>query len=123
MAKHRRSTKAAYARLFDDPSALFGEGTQVTFYPNGEPEIWIQGPKGHGFRIKASSGRAGFGLSIDTFIGGPVTTLHAMANGEEVTEDVDRISGVSLTQYNGDEWSQAFKRWYAHEGEYPGDKE
>jgi hypothetical protein len=116
----RKRTKAQYARLFDDPSTLFGKGTKVLLYPNGEPEIWIQNALGQGFRITANNGPAGFGVTVSQFAGSPVATLAAMCNSEPINADIDGIAAVSLTQYNSDEWSQQFKKWYQGESEYPG---
>lgn len=120
MARTRR-TKAQYARLFDDPSALFGPGTKVTLYPNGEPEIWIQSADGcKGYRIRCGGGGpAGFGVTVGGFALGPVTSFSGNTPDNQPTNgDVDNF-GLELCQYNRDERSQAYKRWYKGEGGYP----
>lgn len=121
----RRRTKAAYLRLYDDPTSLFPVGKEckpvsVTLFPNGEGEIWIQGSGGKGFRITASEGPAGLGLRISQFVGAPPMTImgNIPADFHVVDADYDAVpslpdaSEISITQYNRDERSQAFREAY-----------
>lgn len=107
-----RHTKAQYAALYDNPGALF-DGVQVTLYPNGSREIWIQGQGGKGFRITASEGRAGLGIRINRVIGAPPITINGNeAKDSEVLQNVPDVTEVTLTQYNSDVRSQAYRRAY-----------
>lgn len=104
--KRMKRTKRAYVALFDNPTALFGNGpdnpgVEAILYPNGERELWIKDARGHGVCIRASAGPAGFGLTIRTFGDAPMT----------IASHEGRY--IELVQYNSDERSQAFARWYA----------
>lgn len=116
-AKHGR-TKTDYTRLFENPASLFGPGTRVALFPNGQPEIWITDTAGiKGVRItRAGNGPAGFGLEIASFAGTPDLTLCAdnVPDGKPVD-----ARWLSLCQYNHDERSQAFKAWYADSANKP----
>lgn len=117
-SKHRHY-KADYARLFDDPGALFRD-CKVTLFPNGEPEIWIQSGDGLGVRVRASNGKAGLGVEVRTFIGAPgLDAFPDMATRIDVRD----ARGIDIVQYRGDDASQAFRRWYHHDegAEYPKD--
>lgn len=65
-----RSTKAAYARLFDDRESLF-PGVETLLFPNGASEIWFRTEDGLGVRVRASNGRAGLGVEVSHFVGTP----------------------------------------------------
>ena len=108
----KRRTKKRYANLFDDPKSLFGNA-RVMLFPNGEPEIWIQSPDGcQGFRLTASCGKAGLGLTIRRFVGGaPMTICGNLAPDGEVMPQKD-AEEISVTQYRSDDYAQAFKKWY-----------
>lgn len=114
----RKRTLKAYMDLFRNPYALFGfgpdnRGAQVTLFPNGDGEIWIQGSGGKGFRITAGEGPAGLALHISTFVGSPPISVTGNASGDyEPIKDVPDARHLSLCIYNGDERSQAFKNWY-----------
>ena len=106
----KRRTKKQYAELYDNPGALF-KGCKVMLWPNGEPEIWINGGR-HSVRIKASVGPAGMSVTIGRFVGG--MPLSVSGNLTEGCKPLGMLNceEVSVTQYNDDEHSQAFKRWY-----------
>ncbi len=118
MPRKRRLQKS-YVELFRDPSTLF-ETARVMLFPNGEPEIWIQGSGGKGFRIVAGEGPAGLSLQISTFIGSPPITIsgNAAVTYDPITDIAD-ARHVSLCQYNGDDRSMAFKEWYQGRAEHP----
>ena len=109
----KKRTKKAYEALFDDPKTLF-EGVEVFLFPNGEREILVRDAKrGHAMRIKVSVGEAGLGLTVQRTTFG--TALSVCGNREGDYEFVrleDDAAELTITQYNGDERSQAFKRWY-----------
>ena len=115
--KRNKRTKTAYAELFDNPSALF-QDAEVLLWPNGVPEIWIRSKDGRkGFRITAGQGNAGFALTIGKFaLSAPMTVGGNLQKDMEVFHAGDAYE-VSLCQYNDDELSQAFKRWYHHTGD------
>lgn len=87
-------------------------GCKVTIRPNGEDVIWIQDARGHGFRISAGAGPAGLRVTAGRFVGGnPISIAGNEAKDSEVFSGPD-MAEVSMCQYNLDERSQAFKRWY-----------
>ena len=109
----KKRTKKAYENLYDHPTALF-EGVEVLLWPNGIPEILIRDVKrGHCMRITASVGPAGMGLRVSrTTLGTPMSVAGNREGDYEVIRlDHDAVE-IGITQYNGDEESQAFKRWY-----------
>lgn len=106
-------TKQQYLELFDNPNYLFGQGTKVILFPNGVHEIWIQNLNGtKGFSISASEGPVGFAVTVKTFAGTPDATLLNTIAADYSSINVDGVRETSLVQYNIDEKSQAFKRWY-----------
>jgi hypothetical protein len=119
MAKRNRRTKAAYQELFEDPTSMF-EGVKVTLFPNGEPEIWLQSADGrHGVKIHASRGDAGFGVSVESFVGTkPITTFAGVTKGEG--RDADR---VEMVQYDSTPYAAAFRAWIEYRGPSPGRKD
>jgi len=110
----RKRTKAAYLRLYDDPTLLDGsyipnakQRAAVTLFPNGEPEVWVTTDGGSdGFRVMFSAGPYGLSVTVRRFIG--TEPLAVTDNGEGSGE-------VNVCQYRPDERSQAFKRWYLNE--------
>lgn len=113
-----KRTLKLYRELFHNPFRLFGgaaddSGAKVTLWPNGEREIWIQGSGGKGFRVTAGEGPAGLSLHISTFVGSPPITVTGNAAGDyQPLPNMPDARHLSLCQYNGDDKSQAFKRWY-----------
>lgn len=122
MARRKRTIKS-YLDLFRNPKALFpsdpahnngqhGLGASVTLWPNGDSEIWIQGSGAKGFRITASEGPSGLALQISSFVGSPPISISGNKAGDyECFAGID-ARHISLCQYNGDDQSQAFKKWY-----------
>lgn len=118
MRKRNHRTKAAYAELHDDPSALFGPGTKTILFPNGEPVIWIKAADGiRGARITAGQGPAGFMVTVEPI--GPAADVFADSDAETVRSVSRR---VEVLQYHDDAWSQAFRLWTMGSGAYPGEK-
>lgn len=87
-------------------------GCKVRICPNMENEIWIQDERGHGFRITAGAGPAGLRVTVGRFVGGNPITIGGNEHSTEEPFSGPDMSQVSLCQYNQDERSQAFKRWY-----------
>jgi len=119
----RRRTKAAYARLFDDPYSLF-PGVKVTLFPNGEPEIWLDMGEGRGFRVTAANGPAAAGITVES-LHGVVPTDVAGAGADyrpEPCNDGLVRPRIEVLQYRPDPWSQAFRAWVRGEAAYPGEK-
>lgn len=108
----KKRTKAAYANLFDNPTALF-EGVEVLLFPNGEREILIRDAKrGHAMRLKVSVGPAGMSLTVSrTTLGTPLSVIGNQEGDYEPIRLEGDAAELSITQYNGDGDSQAFKRW------------
>lgn len=119
MAAKNRAYKSDYARLFDNPSGLFGPGVEVKLWPNGKPVIWIRETStGRVFEVKAGSGPAGFGVTVHAF-----NTFDAIGNTD--ANEPGEIPGtheVELCQFNTDSWSQAYRAWYRGNGEHPGER-
>jgi hypothetical protein len=115
-----RRTKKQYADLYDNPGALF-PGCKVMLWPNGQPEIWINGGT-HSIRIKAAVGPAGMSLTVNRFVGGaPLSVTGNLFKDSEPLGMLD-CEEVAICQYNDDEHSKAFKAWYADpdNNPYPG---
>lgn len=116
------SSKAQYARLYDNPQEL-APGASVMLWPNGqEGTIWVQSPDGrYGFEIEVGGvGPAGFGLTVTPFGLAPDTDVFVDANTEDgARNQVAQAHQVSLVQYHADARSQAFRRWVRKEGGYP----
>src|SRR5580704_17073925 len=116
MARREKRTLKKYQELFHNPFRLFGHrgtdnnsGPSVLLFPNGESEIWIQGQRGKGYRITASEGLAGLGLTISTFVGAPPMTVSGNASGDYAPiTNVPDAREMSLCQYNSDDRSQQF---------------
>jgi hypothetical protein len=116
----KRRLKKSYTELFDNPAALWPD-CKVTLWPNGVPEIWLQNKAGtRGVRITAGEGPSGFGITITRFTCTPPLTVNGNLDGEwmEPFHGGDAYE-VTLCQYNGDEHSQQFKKWYAGQGPHP----
>ncbi len=121
MARQLRRTKTAYAELFDNKRALFPK-CDVTLFPNGTREIWITAGN-HGLRITAGEGPAGLGIQIRRFVGGAPLSVSGNLSPDSAPMGVQDCEEITVTQYNSDDHSQAFKRWYAdsENNPYPGD--
>jgi hypothetical protein len=105
-----KRTKRAYAALFDEPSYLFGNGTETVLFPNGERDIWIKNTRGtKGFSIRASDGPCGFSVRIRAFNNDGVT-VHS--DYLPTTSRLEGLREVECIDYYSDEYAQAFKRWY-----------
>lgn len=111
----KKRTLKRYADLFRDPSALFGPNTETVLFPNGENEIWLKDDRGFGVRITASRGDAGFGVTVQKFVGGTPLTLNGNTAKDWEPYAGPDMQEVTITQYLGDERSQQFKRWYRDE--------
>lgn len=108
-----RRTKKSYAHLYDDPSALFGDGTEVILYPNGEPgTIWVKGPHGTGIEFRASAGPYGLSWRVHTFVGAsPMTVMTTDKEyaEEQVRHDAREVGGV---QYFANEEAHEYRDAY-----------
>jgi hypothetical protein len=124
----KRSTKAAYERLYDDPT-LLGNGTAlVVLFPNGRNVLWVKSADGRrGMELRFSDGPAGLMVGIHNFLGTPGMTL-----GGNLEQDAEvyppkgerrpDFRDVSLVQYRSDEHSQRFRAWSEGRAEHPGEK-
>ncbi len=110
--KRRKRTKRAYAELFDNPGLMFGPHAQVTLFPNGQHEIWIKSQLGT-FRITAGNGPAGFGITVSSAVGDPLTVAGVTDRKTYSETQHDDVWEVRLTQPHADAYSQQFARWYA----------
>lgn len=109
----RRRTLAAYKALYhngtllapsQDPKAY--ASAEVTLFPNGSREIWVEDARGLGFSIRVSSGPHGIGIEVTRFIATPDLVETFATDGS--------ISARSfhVTQYATDEASQLYRQWY-----------
>lgn len=99
MADRKALKRAAQFKALNE-TGKYG-GVQMTLFPNGEEgDIWVSdGPLG--FKIRVRKGSMGLSVEIQKHAG----TMNLTVNGEDVAQ-------VTVTQYNYDDKSQAFKRWY-----------
>lgn len=119
--RRTKRTKKLYRDLFDNPSAMFGEGVEVILFPNGENEIWIKNKAGHGFRVKAGIGKAGFSVTVRDFVGS-ARGDYSVARVSDSKYDGTTIKDareVSFTKYNQTDHALAFSNWYDGNGPYP----
>lgn len=110
----KKRTKKAYAKLHDDPASLFSD-VNVTLFPNGEREIWIQDEEGRGFRIRAGKGPAGVGLQISRFVLASPVGLSVSGNRVGDYERVrleDDAAELEIVQHYDTDHAQAHRRWY-----------
>lgn len=110
----RKRTKRAYARLFDLPAYLFGRGTRTTIFPNGEREIWIANAEGTiSFKIRASDGPAGLGITITSAVGTLPADAHVVRRSDYVTQITSDVREVTFVAHYQDAYAQQFRKWYA----------
>lgn len=110
----KRRTKAAYARLFDQPNYLFGRGTRTIIFPNGAREIWISNADGTAkFAIRASDGPAGFGVTISAPVGTLPADAHVVTRADYVTHITAEVREITFVSHYQDAFAQQFRRWYA----------
>lgn len=111
--RRRKGTLKRYADLYRDPGSLF-QGVETLIFPNGEPEIWFRTAAGHGFRLKVSWGPAGLAATLSRHTLTPGFTIAGNDHGspwEPFARDPEACE-VTITQYDRDDWAQAFRRWY-----------
>jgi hypothetical protein len=113
--KNKR-TKKDYDQLYRSPKHLFpptasSAGVDTILFPNGQNEIWFKDEYGRHFTVVASSGPAGFSVTVKAGFNASATLLGAKYPGYECFDE-DDVKEVTLCQYNQDEASQAFKAWY-----------
>ncbi len=116
MARRRKSSRAEYARMYDDPTRVFNVPELETLLaPNGAHEIWIrsQGQMGLGVRVTASIGPHGFRLHVE-----PIGFEHPISvfGLEDRTEsrfptDLPDARSVELVIYRNTPAAQEFKDW------------
>ena len=114
-----RRTLKAYTDLYHNPESMV-PGVHVVLFPGGKPEIWITDgvASKHGLRLHVGKGKAGLSLTIDRLIYGatPLTVRSIDEDYQPVgPERLDGVREVTIVQYNADERSQAFNRWYSGE--------
>lgn len=107
--------EAQYKSLAEDGRDYF-PGCTMTLWPNGEGGvIWI-GNGRHGVSIKAGTGPRGLGVTVRRFVGGAPLTVRADHIKDGSMAPAVDADEVTITQYNPDQKSQAFKIWYGLDG-------
>jgi hypothetical protein len=113
---NKKRTKKDYDQLYRSPKHLFpptasSAGVDTILFPNGQNEIWFKDEYGRHFTVVASSGPAGFSVTVKAGFNASATLLGAKYPGYECFDE-DDVKEVTLCQYNQDEASQTFKAWY-----------
>lgn len=115
--REKLARKQQFVDLFESGGEGYFKGCKVTLFPNGEKgEIWISDGM-HGVRITAGKGRAGLRVSVERFAGGAPLSMTGNTHPDYMPIPLQDCQEISITQYNHDERSQAFKAWYAMSGE------
>jgi hypothetical protein len=86
---------------------------EVLLFPNGDREILIRDAKrGYAMRLKVSVGPAEMSLTVSrTTLGTPLSVIGNQEGDYEPIRLEGDAAELSITQYNGDTDSQAYKAW------------